>query len=251
MPSTAPPVLHPANSPSPPGRRTHSRRARPRRPALLSGYAAYLGYFVGAGLISGAVVHHPLDPARYTMIGAAGAALFLIAAVATELQQPGRISAGRLLVVLGSSLALSFGIGMLSGGLQHFEDFPTRAAMLVPSGLLLSFLAYSVKEAERPFRRIFGLPGLLVLVASLLAFGGLRQVAAGLGEPAGGHGHSHGGAESEEHEAEEHGAEEHEASVAPSAPAATSPSAVPTLAPSPAPTPSPVKTGHDADGHTH
>ncbi|MFF8261315.1 hypothetical protein [Streptomyces virginiae] len=29
-----------------------------------------------------------------------------------------------MLAVIGSSLLLSFGIGMLSGGLQHFDEFP-------------------------------------------------------------------------------------------------------------------------------
>ncbi|MFI5529509.1 hypothetical protein ACIA8O_13320 [Kitasatospora sp. NPDC051853] len=236
----------------PPGRAAARRRARARQPALLSRYLGYVGYFVGAGLISGAVVHHPLDPARYTVIGLAGAAVFLCAAVLAELQSPGRTSPGRLVLVLGSSLALSFGIGMLSGGLQHFEDFPNRAAVLVPLGLLLSFLAYVVKEAERPARRILGLPGLAVLVVTLVAFAGLRQVAAGLDVPAGGHSHSHGG--EEEHE---------EAPAAPaSAPAATpsvqpsaaapgsAPGSVPPSSPPPS-SPKPSGTGHFADGHKH
>ncbi|GAA1153836.1 hypothetical protein F4556_001461 [Kitasatospora gansuensis] len=238
MPSSVPTLSHPVNPPVP-QRRSH--RARPKQPALLSRYLGYVGYFVGTGLISGAVVHHPLDPARYTVIGLAGAALFLVAAIAAELGGPGRPSAGRLLLVLGSSLALSFGIGMLSGGLQHFEDFPARAAVLIPAGLLLSFLAYTVKEADRPARRILGLPGVVVLVATVLAFGGLRQLAAGIGQPADGHSHSHGVE-----------ADPPPAPATPSGPvtpAVVAPPVVPSAVPSAAPSPS--RTGHFADGHQH
>ncbi|KQV04450.1 MULTISPECIES: hypothetical protein [unclassified Kitasatospora] len=240
VPNSVPTLSPPVN---PPVSQRRSHRARPRQPALLSRYLGYVGYFVGTGLISGAVVHHPLDPARYTVIGLAGAALFLVAALAAELRRPGRTSVGRLLLVLGSSLALSFGIGMLSGGLQHFEDFPARAAALIPSGLLLSFLAYTVKEADRPVRRILGLPGLVVLVAAVLAYGGLNRLAAGMAVPADGHSHSH-GAE----------VEEHPASATPAAtPSAVVPSAAPSVAPPVAPSvaPSPSKSGHFADGHQH
>ncbi|MFD4210735.1 hypothetical protein ACFWRG_32725 [Micromonospora tulbaghiae] len=48
------------------------RKARSRKTALLARYVGYVGYFVGAGLISGAVVHHPLDPTRYTRIAGYG-----------------------------------------------------------------------------------------------------------------------------------------------------------------------------------
>ncbi|WP_338675318.1 hypothetical protein V1460_21830 [Streptomyces sp. SCSIO 30461] len=84
-------------------------------------------YFVGAGLISGAVVHHPLDPARYTTVGIIGVGVFLVATLVNEfLLATDRPPFARALVVIGASLLLSFGIGMLSGGLQHFDDFPAR-----------------------------------------------------------------------------------------------------------------------------
>jgi hypothetical protein len=58
----------------------------------------------------------------------------------------------KVLGIVAASLALSFGIGMLSGGQQHFEDFPARAAMLIPFGLALSEHARRADDAAPPRR---------------------------------------------------------------------------------------------------
>ncbi|GJF34687.1 hypothetical protein KNE206_73870 [Kitasatospora sp. NE20-6] len=247
----------PPTTPGPDGRARarHSRRAR-REPSLLGRYLGYVGYFVGAGLLSGAIVHHPLDPARYNLIAAAGAALFLTAALATELQQ-GRPTAARLTTVLGTSLALSFGIGMLSGGMQHFEDFPDRAAALIPAGLLLSFLAYTLKEARKPLRRILGPLGLTVLLVAAGGYMGLRQVAAGMPVPAGGHHH---GTTEDGHQEEEEAAHDHEDTGSAPTPPATGRQTAP--APGPSTTPgnpaapattraTPTVPPHGSPGHHH
>lgn len=103
-----------------------------------------------------------------------------------------------MLVVIGASLTLSFAIGMLSGGLQHYDDFPARGAVLVPAGLVVSFIAYVIKDADTPARRIFSLVGLAVLITAALAFLGLREVAASM-ETAPSGGHSHGTTEEPAH----------------------------------------------------
>jgi hypothetical protein len=197
------PAEQPAPSAPRPGRADmrRARAQRARKTSLLARYVGYVGYFVGAGLISGAVVHHPLDPARYTRIAAYGVLVFLAATVLNEFflarNKPGL---PRMLLVIGASLLLSFGIGMLSGGLQHFEDFPARGAMLIPLGITVSFVAYVVKDAETSWRRIFSPVGLAVLLTALISFAGLRYVAVGMGEQPEGGGHSHGSAEEEEAE---------------------------------------------------
>ncbi|MFI5682079.1 hypothetical protein [Streptomyces cellulosae] len=60
------------------------RRRAAKRTPLLGSYLGYAATFVGAGLISGAIVHHPLDPARYTLIAVVGAGVFLFATVRNE-----------------------------------------------------------------------------------------------------------------------------------------------------------------------
>jgi hypothetical protein len=153
-------------------------------------YLGYVGYYVGAGLISGAVVHHPMDPTRYSMIAGAGVLVFLVATALNDIilatEKP---VLSRTLRVLGTSTMLSFGLGMLSGGMQHFADLPDRCAVLIPLGLVLSFVAYFLKEDKTPWRRIFGLMGLAVLVVAALTFAGLRHIAPTMAT-GGGHSHS-------------------------------------------------------------
>lgn len=227
-------------------RRADQRRGRrraPKRTPLLGDYLGYTATFVGAGLISGAVVHHPLDPARYTLIAVVGAAVFLFATVLNEFvltrQRPGL---SRVLGIVTASLALSFGIGMLSGGLQHFEDFPERAAMLIPFGLALSFVAYVLRYQPTRWRAVVGPAGVLVAVTAALAFVGLRGIADGMAAETGGGGHSHGEETTGEAEAPE-GLTEHDEGSG----AQTPTSGVPrTDTPSAS-----EEAGHEEDGHRH
>ncbi len=121
-------------APSAPASRTEAGGAGSvQRPRVLGPYAGYVGYFVGTGLISGGLVHHPLDPARYAKVALAGVAVFLAATVLNDVVLAGqRASRTGVLRLVSASLLLSLGIGMLSGGIQHFADFPARSAVLVP-----------------------------------------------------------------------------------------------------------------------
>ncbi|MFG2234466.1 hypothetical protein ACGFNX_31510 [Streptomyces sp. NPDC048723] len=227
-----------APAPSAVGRAARRKQHSSRKRSFAARYLGYVGYFVGAGLISGAVVHHPLDPDRYTRIAVYGALVFLAATVLNEFlltrERPGL---PRMLAVIGSSLLLSFGIGMLSGGLQHFDDFPARGAVLVPAGLVVSFVAYVIKDADTPWHRIFGLVGLAVLAVAALALFGLREVAASMeGAPGGGHSH---GTEGEP-------ADSHGSAPEPTAPVPTAPA----QGASPTPKPSSPAPTHN-DGHAH
>ncbi|MFJ3722764.1 hypothetical protein ACIPYQ_09360 [Streptomyces sp. NPDC090045] len=231
----------PATEPTPTGR-TAIREARSRRKALLARYLGYVGYFVGAGLISGAVVHHPLDPARYTRIALYGVLVFLAATALNEFLLTRRKPTFKQVAgIMGASLLLSFGIGMLSGGLQHFEDFPARATALIPAGILLSFIAYVIKDEHVSWRRVFGLAGLAVLITALAAFVGLRYVASSMAPESGG-GHSHGtgsdGNETHQEEPTVTGSTQPAPQTQPSAPKRTAPA-----------TPQDEKPHNDGHGH--
>ncbi|KUM67273.1 hypothetical protein [Streptomyces curacoi] len=199
---------------------------------------------MGAGLISGAVVHHPMDPTRYSMIAGAGVAVFLVATVLNEIVLASEKPAlGKTLRMLATSTMLSFGLGMLSGGMQHFADLPDRCSVLIPLGIVLSFVAYVLKEDKTPWRRIFGLMGLAVLVAAALTFAGLRHLAPSVSEPGGGH--SHGDAITEKGTDEGHGSTG-SSTTGPNAPAHPTPQpTTPTSSTDPT-----EKPGHQ-DGHQH
>ncbi|MER7576773.1 hypothetical protein [Streptomyces sp. NPDC126514] len=218
-------------------RRSNSKRERAYLPWR---YLGYVGYYVGAGLISGAVVHHPMAPARYSMIAASGLLVFLLATVLNDLVLAAeRQPLSRILRVLGTSTMLSFGLGMLSGGMQHFADLPERCAVLIPLGIVLSFVAFFLKEAKRPWRRIFSLTGLAILILTAVTFFALRHIAPTMAESGGGHSHSDAVTEKESDEDQEgghHSDTTNPSSQPPASPNATHPSKEP---------------GHDDDGHQH
>ncbi|MBT2511681.1 hypothetical protein J7I98_39080 [Streptomyces sp. ISL-98] len=236
------PNLATTTPPSTPSQPTpgHRRSKRKREASLPWRYLGYVGYYVGAGLISGAVVHHPMAPTRYSMIAASGVLVFLLATVLNDIVLASeRQPLSRILRVLGTSTMLSFGLGMLSGGMQHFADLPERCAVLIPLGIVLSFVAFFLKEDKRPWRRIFGLMGLAVLVVAALTFLGLRHIAPTMAEgPGGGHSHSDVVPEkgSDEGQDDDHGSD------------TTKPASKPTA--SPKDTHPSKEPGHD-DGHQH
>ncbi|MBT2492859.1 hypothetical protein J7E96_30985 [Streptomyces sp. ISL-96] len=233
--ATTPPPT--PSEPTPSHRRSASRQQSASLPWR---YLGYVGYYVGAGLISGAVVHHPMDPTRYSVIAGAGVLVFLLATVLNDIilatEKP---ALSRMARVLGTSTMLSFGLGMLSGGMQHFADLPDRCAVLIPLGIVLSFVAYFLKEDKTPWRRIFGLMGLAVLVVTALTFAGLRHIAPTMAEVPGG-GHSHGDAVTEKSDGEGHEGDQGSGTADP-----TSEPSPPTKDTHPSEEP-----GHE-DGHNH
>lgn len=162
------------------------------RAPLMRSYLAYVGYFVGAGMISGGVVHHPLDSRFYSLLIVAGVVLFLGATVLNEvILSPEPSSPSRIARLIGASLLLSFGIGMFSGGIQHFTDFPDRAAVLIPLGVVVSFGAYILRFAGgHPPRRLVAMACIVVAIAAG-SFFGLQALAGAVGEGSHSHGSEH------------------------------------------------------------
>lgn len=153
---------------------------------VLASYGKYVAMFIGAGLVSGSVVHFPLAPFRYLLIGAAGAVSFALASVFGDLRSR-KYSVIQIVQMVASSLALALGIGMVSGGIQHFQDFPTRAAALIPIGLGLSVGAFVIRNGYRLVREhVIWLAAGAVWVLMLLGIG-LNQIAGSSG-PADHHG---------------------------------------------------------------
>jgi hypothetical protein len=142
---------------------------------ILRPYTLYDALYLGVALTGGSIVHLPLDPARYLLIGGIGVLVFIVASVADArhrhaagLEGPG----GGLGRYVGWSVLLSIGLGMLSGSIQHFIDFPHYAAVLIPLGVLVSLAAYMGRERLSPPRpALLRLGATVAVVVVVLAFG--------------------------------------------------------------------------------
>lgn len=168
-----------------------SRMENARQSSVFRPYLGYVFNFVGAGMVSGGVVHYPLNESFYGALSIAGAFVFTIGAIVTEIVSGRRLgNALRVIFLITTSLLLSFGIGMLSGGIQHFTDFPARATILIPSGLSLSFLAFCLKNEtlRKGLLKKSLVGGLVVVTLSAGSYFALGSLAASL-EPSG---HTHG-----------------------------------------------------------
>lgn len=153
---------------------------------VLRPYLVYVLLFVGAGMVSGGVVHYPLNEGFYGILAALAGIVFVIGSLANELLNgKGLPRAGALFSLIITSLLLSFGIGMLSGGIQHFTDFPSRAAILVPAGITLSFIAYCFKANlfQRSAIKKVSMAGVLVLGTAISSLAVLTNIADSKNKP--------------------------------------------------------------------
>jgi len=180
--------------------------------------SAYLAMFVGTGFLSGAIVHSgdTSQISRNALIGLIGICLFVAGSTyyeAVVLQH--RITRRTLGSFLIFSSLLSVGIGMISGGVQHFTDFPLFAPKLIPLGLLIATFAFGFKHRVELHGRWWAMVAATSVVLSLSVFAITTAIAkpyvAAAAAGAGGHGDSHGPAPAPE------------APVAPVAPAAKAP----------------------------
>jgi hypothetical protein len=174
-------------APSTEGTTPESPRTRKRvgEPSLYARYVGAMLYFVGAALIAGAVVHYPIDPPVYTVICAVGALVFLLGTVVNEFVFAAeRPTLRRAIALVTFSLLLSFGVGLLGGGIQHFEQFPERSALMTPIGLLTSYAAFVAKDQEGRWRNLLSLFGAGVVILAVVTWLGMNAIAASM-EPTG------------------------------------------------------------------
>ncbi|WP_409254072.1 hypothetical protein V1502_09290 [Bacillus sp. SCS-153A] len=110
-------------------------------------YSAYIMYFLGVGLISGGIVHMPLEPVRYSVILILGAILFVTASFINDIYiEKKKLNLNQIIRLLFFSLLLSLGVGMVSGGIQHFGDLGGYAVILIPTGIVVSLLSFILKN---------------------------------------------------------------------------------------------------------
>jgi hypothetical protein len=137
--------------------------------AITFSFLRFITLFIGTGFVAGSIVHlgegvNPWDVSLLCM----GIVLFIVGSLLQERAHGSpNIQAHGLLRFLMLSLLLSVGIGMASGGMQHFVDTPAYAALLIPAGFALGFLAYCSKETTDLTRQQWW----TLIVASWLCIG--------------------------------------------------------------------------------
>ncbi|MFD7256598.1 hypothetical protein [Streptomyces sp. NPDC059874] len=170
--------------------------SRHRRPAfdkksLPARYSGQMLYFLGAALIAGAVVHYPINPSLYAIICVVGAFVFLLGTIVNEfVLADERPALGQAVSLVAFSLLLSFGVGLVGGGIQHFEQFPERSAWMTPIGLLMSYVAFVAKDSKGRWRHLVTPFAAGVVVVAALAWLGMTALAGTISSD--GHSHDHG-----------------------------------------------------------
>ncbi|WP_271813752.1 YncE family protein [Clostridium beijerinckii] len=163
-------------------------------------YLVYVMFFLGMGLISGGIVHMPLDPRKNLIVLSIGMGVFVIASLLNETvidkKDLSIMSTIRLVVF---SLLLSVGIGMISGGIQHFEDVLDYAGYLIPGGILISLIGFLFKNSIKLSAKK-AIPLFIIVLSLLFSLSfSLKNIAENMPE-AGGHSHGGGSDHSEEEE---------------------------------------------------
>lgn len=138
-----------------------------------SAFLSHILRYVGVGLISGSVVHAGTlggGSIQYVVLILLGVIAFVIG---TILEERKKIEKSLFKYVL-ISVILSLGVGMVSGGTQHYLDGPVYASFLIPFGLLVGYIAFILRDykSKVTLKRIMG----IVFFAAIL-FGVLYGIA--------------------------------------------------------------------------
>ena len=118
---------------------------------LLRRYVEYLGLYLGIAFVGGAIVHMPGAPLKNGAILLIGMTMFLAASVREARSKSGGAQGlNQIGAYLALSALLSVGLGMISGSIQHFDDFPHYGSVLIPCGIGLSLFMFGWRESLLP-----------------------------------------------------------------------------------------------------
>lgn len=114
---------------------------------LVYKYLVYIIYFLGIGMTSSGIVLMPFNVMRYSIILFIGLSLFIAGSVFNEVVIDNHhMSAIESIKLVIFSLTLAIGIGMISGGISHFKESPTYVSYLIPLGIIISFISFTLKN---------------------------------------------------------------------------------------------------------
>jgi len=150
-------------------------------------YLVYVIYFLGIGMTSSGIVLMPFNYVRYGIVLVVGLGLFLAGSIFNEIViDKHSLSKAESIRLVFLSLILALGIGMISGGISHYKESPVYVSFLIPIGILLSFISFTVKNHYDIFvqNRIKLVVGILLVV--LVVYVILNMTIVNIGMPVGG-----------------------------------------------------------------
>ncbi|AFZ67217.1 hypothetical protein Deipe_1690 [Deinococcus peraridilitoris DSM 19664] len=165
-------------------------------------FLAYFLLLASTSFIAGGIVHLGLgeNTTYYLALAFVGVVFFTLGNYLQEFVLRKNARSLNLAAFLLVSFVLSVGLGMITGGVQHFLDNPAYSTVLIPTGVVLAVGAYAWREGLRPggqYRNMM----LGTVSFAVLLFGGLSGLSAVLG---GEGGHAHGAAPAAEPEGGDH-----------------------------------------------
>ena len=129
-------------------------------------FLEYAARFIAIGFIAGSVVHLGEGTNVWDIaVLCIGLILFLWTSIKSASREEFDTLAHRMRFI-GISFLLAVGIGMASGGFQHFVDTPEYSSLLIPIGLLIGYGAYELSH-----NRKIGLRKVCVIILCALITG--------------------------------------------------------------------------------
>ncbi|MBK8451717.1 MAG: hypothetical protein WAQ53_01815 [Thiofilum sp.] len=110
-------------------------------------HIAMLCRYIGISFIAGAVSHGAFSNTRSLMTAGIGVVFFVLGQM-IEYFTAERFNHNGLIKSLILGTVLAIGLGLFTGGLQHFPDSPDRSLWVVPLGFIMSLVAllWSVEQ---------------------------------------------------------------------------------------------------------
>lgn len=145
---------------------------------LIYKYLVYIIYFLGIGMTSSGIVLMPFNPLRYSIILFIGLSLFSAGSIFNEIViDKHNLSAFQSFQLIFLSLTLAIGIGMISGGISHFKESPNYVSYLIPIGIIVSFISFTLKNKFVLTRKEKYIIFAAVVLFAFLVFIGLSYAA--------------------------------------------------------------------------
>ncbi len=119
---------------------------------LYSNLTVHITKYLGIALVAGSIVHAGTlsgSTLKYALLIGVGIALTLYGNILDHKIKNIKIKTSIILL----TILLSFGTGMLSGGIQHYADNPSYASILLSVGFLITFLSFGYLGHEKQMTR--------------------------------------------------------------------------------------------------